>query len=97
MIRLVLTGNFAAAFSCVSGAVFIPSLALFLGELTRTRRMFTVVFIVLAYLNLNYVPALMYFEFRPEYLSFAHSCVFLMIGLMLGLAGVLKRARLIRI
>ena len=96
MIRLALAGNFAALFSCVSGVIFIPSLALFLGEWTHTRRVFAGLFIVLAYLNLNYIPALMYFEIRSEYISFAHSFTFLAFGLVLGLAAILKRVRLIR-
>jgi hypothetical protein len=96
IIRQALAGNFGVVFSCASGAMFIPSLALFLGEWTRTRRAFAVVFIIVAYLNLNYLPVLMYFEFRPEYLSFAHSFAFLVAGLALAAAGILKRVRLRR-
>jgi hypothetical protein len=97
ILRQALTGNFTIVFSCVSGAIFIPSLALFLGEWTRTRRVFAVVFIVLAYLNLNYIPMLMYFEFRPEYLSFAHSTALLVVGLALAAAGIWKRVQPIRL
>jgi ABC-type transport system involved in multi-copper enzyme maturation permease subunit len=93
IIRQALAGNAATVLSCAGGAVFIPSLALFLGEWTRTRRVFAVAFIVLAYLNLNYVPALMYFEYRPEHLSTARSAAFLAAGLALAAAGILKRAR----
>jgi hypothetical protein len=92
ILRQTMIRDFSIVFSIFSGIVFIPSLALFLGEWTRSRRTFSVVFLILAYLNLNGIPALMYFENRLEYLSFSHSCIFLLLGFSLAATAIWKRS-----
>jgi hypothetical protein len=93
-IRQVLSGIPLGALSCVAASIFVPSLALFLGEWTQSRRAFEIVFVILTYLNLNMVPEGMYLEVRPERLSLAQLLAFLLVGLILGGLAVFKRLSL---
>jgi hypothetical protein len=93
LIRMLAAGEFAGVLVCLCGAVFVPALALFLGEWTRTRRAFEVVYVSLAYVVMNGVTSISYLEVRPEYLSLARAAMYMALGIALGVLAVMKRAR----
>jgi hypothetical protein len=92
LFRLLAAGSFQGAFSCFCGAVFIPSIAIFLGEWTNTRRAFEIVFVIITYASLNDAP-FSYIDTSGGYLGFARARVFLLAALVAGTLAVVKRAR----
>jgi hypothetical protein len=90
-VRMLASGNFLGAFSCVCGAVFVPSIAIFLGEWSHTHRAFEIIFVIVTYICLNDSP-FMYLELRPEYLNLAQVVVILVAGILAGFLAVAKRA-----
>ncbi|MEV1011371.1 hypothetical protein [Streptomyces sp. NPDC049881] len=58
LIRLVAAGDGAGAAAWAGGAVFVPSLALALGTLSRTHRTFQAVYLPLWYVTVNGLPLL---------------------------------------
>ena len=89
-LRLVILGNWFGAFSCLSGVVFLPSFAFFLGEITKTRRVFEMLFIIISYCTLNELPALMYLG-SPKNNSPVTAIVYLFLGVIFGICAVIKR------
>lgn len=53
ILRIITTGSFICVFACVAFALFVPALAIFLGEYTKTERVFEVLFLFLIYMLLN--------------------------------------------
>jgi len=102
LVRSLISGGVVIAFAAFAGAVFVPSLALFCGELTRTRRAFELGFIVMTYFVINKVPTFMYLGLHScpnpgsttlchDYVSGQQALVYLLTGLILGSAAVFKR------
>jgi hypothetical protein len=91
LIRMLSVGQAYGALACVAGTVFLPSLALFLGEFTKTLRVFEVTFVVITYLVLNKVTAALYMGFSPDDASFARASIYLATGIALGIAALAKR------
>jgi hypothetical protein len=89
-IRLFFAKDIIATFAVISGAVFLPSLALFIGEYTKTNRVFEVLFIIITYAIINNVPALMYMG-SPDIPSIYRSVLYLVVGLGFGVVAVFKR------
>ncbi|WP_327675121.1 hypothetical protein [Kitasatospora sp. NBC_00458] len=58
LVRLVAAGDTAGAAAWAAGALFVPSLALALGVLSRTHRLFQALYLPLWYLVVNQVAAL---------------------------------------
>ncbi|MFP3155201.1 hypothetical protein LQZ18_12415 [Lachnospiraceae bacterium ZAX-1] len=90
IVRLCISGNGIGTFACVVGAVFIPSLALFLGEMTKTRRVFEMILIVITYIALNNVSVLMYFG-DPQNMSLFIPAMYLIVGVGMGAVAIGKR------
>ncbi|MCF6279276.1 MAG: hypothetical protein L3J14_02905 [Flavobacteriaceae bacterium] len=61
LIRLLFIANFTAVFSVVSGGVFITLLASTLGIVTKGKKLFEVLFFMIAYANINGAKLLDYF------------------------------------
>lgn len=57
LLRMLLSGDFAGAAAWSGGAAFIPSLAILLGTLSRSARLFQLTYLMLWYSVLNNVPA----------------------------------------
>jgi hypothetical protein len=57
LLRLLLDGDIPAAAAWVGGVAFIPALALLLGSLSRSARLFQLVYLMLWYAVVNGVPA----------------------------------------
>jgi hypothetical protein len=91
IVRTALAGQTNGALSCLAGAVFLPSFAAFLGEFTKTRRVFEIAFIVMTYIILNNAPAFMYMAAAPETVSPARSGIYLAAGIAAGAAVLAKR------
>lgn len=95
ILRMVFASEYSGIFVCFSGAVFIPSLALFLGEWTQTRRAFEVIYVALAYLALNEMRPAGYLEVSPALLSTSRASAYLTIGIIMGILSIVKRIGLI--
>lgn len=65
-LRYILDGETARLLAWMSGALFIPSLALALGVLTSSRKPFEVIYVTWMYLVLNQVPPLDFVGVTPE-------------------------------
>jgi hypothetical protein len=92
LIRTLLSGELGGVFACVAGIIFLPSVALFLGEFSKTRKIFEVVLVIVTYLILNGVPALLYMG-AGSGASLIQAAIYLVMGVTLGTAAVLKRIR----
>jgi hypothetical protein len=91
--RLLLSGQFGGVFACVAGVVFLPSTALFLGEFSKTSKIFEVVLVIVTYLILNGVPALLYMGADSGGGSFVQAAIYLVMGTTLGMVAVMKRIK----
>ncbi len=70
IIKLLFIAEFSAALSLVLGSVFIVLLAVLLGNLSKSKKLFEVIFFLLTYANINQIPFLDYFgamEHTPLY------------------------------
>jgi hypothetical protein len=91
ILRMLFLGQTVGVFACLAGVVFLPSLALFLGEFTKTQRVFELSFVVITYAVLNNVTAFMYIGIHPDIVSLSRSFIYLFAGIVMGVAAVLKR------
>ena len=73
--------------SCLSGAVFIPSLALACGVWSNTPRLFEALYVGFWYLALNGAPFADYMGLTPQ----APAMVFMVMGCVLFVAALLRR------
>ena len=89
--RMLMLGQHGGVFAAIAGVVFVPSLALFLGEITKTNRFFEVLFIVITYLILNDVAFSMYMGIHPNMLNLMQAFIYLILGVALGAIAVLNR------
>jgi hypothetical protein len=71
VIRLAFMTDFTVAFSVILGSVFITLLASTLGILTKGKKLFEVLFFMIAYANVNTIPFMDYFG------GLAHSSIYL--------------------
>jgi hypothetical protein len=93
LLRMLDAGQLSGMLACVAGAIFLPSLALFLGEFSRTRRVFEVAFVVITYLTLNKVTAAMYLGMASDDMSLVRAGIYLTAGIALAIAAVVKRTK----
>ena len=93
MVRMAVADQYPGIAVAVSAAMFIPSFALFLGEYTKTNRIFEMLMIFFTYLILNGFHLLSYVGLYPDILSMTRGAAFLGMGIVLGVAAVLKRIR----
>jgi len=89
-IRLLVAGQFIGLFAIMAGVVFLPSVAMALGEFTKTNRPFELLFIVLTYVAINGIPFAMLMG-NPEEPSFLQGIVYLVAGIVLAVAAIVKR------
>jgi len=61
IIRLTFMANFIAVFSVILGSVFITLLASTFGIITKGKKLFEVLFFMIAYANVNAIPFMDYF------------------------------------
>jgi len=61
LIKLVFTGSFSNIISLILGAVFIVLCSITLGIISKSKKLFEVLFFLVTYANLNKVPFLDYF------------------------------------
>lgn len=60
-IRLIIHGDVIAFSSIILGAIFIALIAIFLGILTKGKKLFEVLFFMITYANINRIPFVDYF------------------------------------
>ncbi|MAT44380.1 MAG: hypothetical protein CL609_18765 [Anaerolineaceae bacterium] len=58
LVKFIMMGNLQSILAWLGGAIFIPSLALFLGVLTGTNKLFEIVYVLWMYLILQKIPSL---------------------------------------
>lgn len=83
MVRYLVSGSYHAIICIVLGAMFIVSLAAFLGLMTQGRKLFEVLFFLLTYANINAIPFLDYFGALPHsnfYLIYLGLMIIILIG-----------------
>ncbi|WP_456441315.1 hypothetical protein [Psychroserpens sp.] len=61
IVRLAFIANFTAVFSIILGSIFITLLASTLGIVTKGKKLFEVLFFMIAYANVNAIPFMDYF------------------------------------
>ncbi|KOG56237.1 hypothetical protein ADK76_20450 [Streptomyces griseoflavus] len=99
LLRLAMAGDWQGVASWAGGAVFIPSLSLALGSLSRTHRLFQALYLPLWYCVFNGLPLLDYMgatrpEGRPAALSplLVAGLAALLLAGVVAAAGPLRRA-----
>jgi hypothetical protein len=90
IIRLFAAGHFIGVFAVLSGVIFVPSFAMFLGEFTKTNRMFEMLFIIMTYAIVNGVPVAMYMGY-PTRPSVLQAVAYLIAGIIFAAFAVFKR------
>ena len=90
-IRMILAGQIYGVFIALSAMVFVPSLALFLGEVTKSNRPFEMLMIFVTYMILNGEHFIDYVGLHPNIVSITRGTVFLLLGVILGIFAVVKR------
>jgi len=93
ILRMLFAGQIDGIFACLAGVIFLPSFAMFIGEFTKTQRVFETAFIIITYIVLNNADAFMYMGIHPDVVSLSRSSLYLAVGLIMGIAAVLQRAR----
>jgi len=93
ILRMLFAGQIDGILACLAGVIFLPSFAMFLGEFTKTQKVFETAFIVITYIVLNNAAALMYMGIHPDVVSLSRSSLYLAVGVIMGIAAVLQRAR----
>jgi hypothetical protein len=91
--RMAMAGQAGGLLACLAGVVFLPSLALFSGEITKTPRVFEAALVVITYLVINGAAPLMYLGAPPDTLSLPRAGIYLALGLGMATAAVLKRTK----
>ncbi|MCI0405917.1 MAG: ABC transporter permease [candidate division Zixibacteria bacterium] len=95
-LRFVFSGEWPGVFAWVSGAVFIPSLALALGSWSGTSKLFEAVYTAIWYIGpINKIPALDYIGATRESITSGMPAVFLLVSaILLGLAVIGRKRQL---
>lgn len=94
IIRFTVVGDFTALISIILGGVFIVVLAMTLGILTNSKKLFEVLFFMLTYANISGVPILDYFGGFPHQPFYVVKL--LVISISLGFIGVISRKIMMR-
>ena len=90
MVRLSVLGQFIGVLAVLAGIIFLPSFAMFLGEFTKTNRVFEMIFIIMTYAIVNGASVVMYMGY-PELSSFYQAGAYLIVGVLLGVISVYWR------
>ena len=94
ILKVSLTQQYTGVFALISIAVFIPSLAIFLGEWTKTSRIFEIALSVMASVTFFLpIAELKLLSVLPAYISIPRAYFFLISGLGMGIAAIVKRNR----
>ncbi len=91
LIKFLLLGEITSALGWMSGAVFIPSLALFLGTLTGSSKAFEAIFMAWAYALTQKLVFLDFMEFMPNSLWYYYAPLALV---LLAVAALARRWQL---
>jgi len=91
-VRLLLVGQLTGVLAILAGTIFLPSFAMFLGEFTRTNRLFEMLFIVITYLILNGLSFVMYMG-NNDSPSLVQATIYLVLGLAFGAISIFKRKK----
>lgn len=90
LVRTLIFGQKIEFIACFIFVMFVPSLALFLGELTKTNRAFEIVFLFLCYIMMNIPSLIIPTEFSVNVIV---NCVVLLLAAIVMLSVTLgKRA-----
>ena len=96
-VQLLLAGQYAAWFSWLVGALFIPTLALALGSWTRSHRWFEIVYVLLWYIGpIKRVSVFDYMGVTSKAITSSVSLYYLAITILLLLLAVIGRQRQIQ-
>ena len=90
VLRLIISGHLIGAFAVLAGVVFLPSFAMFLGEFSRTNRLYEMLFIVITYFIINGLSFAMYMG-NNNTPSFMQAVAYLALGLIFGVVTIYKR------
>ena len=90
-IRMIAIGQFAGVVAAFAAAVFVPSLAIFLGELSKSNRFFEMLLIFMTYTSVNHISFLNYIGLHPLEASFGRALVVLAVGVIVAIFGIGKR------
>jgi hypothetical protein len=93
ILRMIFINQSAGVLACLGGVIFLPSFSIFLGEFTKTRRVFELSLTVITYAGFNNASALLYIGTHPNIVSPLRSGIYLAIGIIMGSAAVVKRVR----
>ena len=95
-LRFSLSGESGSAFAYLSGAFFIPALALALGTWGGTSKLFEAVYTAVWYIGpINKIPALDYTGAVPQSIASGMPVIFLLVSIaLLGLAVVGRKRQL---
>lgn len=96
-LRMFMVSQFEGVVVAISAVIFIPSLAMFLGEFTRTNRSFEMLLIMLTYLILNKIHFINYVGFHPDIVSVTRGMAFLVVGIVIGVFAVVRRLEILKI
>jgi hypothetical protein len=93
MARALLTGELGHLFALLAGALFVPTLALFLGVISGTKKLFEVSYLLIWYAAINQVPALDFFGLTDATAASALPQAYFVIAVGLLLSAFLYRKR----
>ena len=90
IIRISANGRFIEAFAVVSGVIFLPSFATFMGEFSKSSRAFEMLFILITYFVINGVTVAMYMG-NPIEPSLHQATMYLASGVVFGIVAIFRR------
>jgi ABC-type multidrug transport system permease subunit len=97
-LRFSFSGEWGSVFAWVSGAAFIPSLALALGTWSGTSKLFEAVYTAIWYIGpINKIPALDYAGAASQSIASGMPAVFLLVSLILLGVAVIGRKRQLQV
>jgi hypothetical protein len=93
IVKMSVIGQYSDMLSVLAGVIFLPSFALFLGEMSKTGRVFELLFIAMTYFSLNGLPIIMYLG-NPQATSLTSALTYLVVGIACAAAAIVKREKL---
>jgi hypothetical protein len=97
-LRFILGGDWGSTFAWMSGALFIPSLALALGTWSGTSKLFEAVYTAIWYIGpINRIPAFDYTGAAPQSIASGMPAIFLLVSAVLFGLAVAGRKRQLQV
>ncbi|MCL1995964.1 MAG: hypothetical protein FWG63_07155 [Defluviitaleaceae bacterium] len=90
-LRMATVGEFAGVVAALCAAVFVPSLAIFLGEFSKSNRFFEMLLIFMTYTAVNNIDVINYIALHPLNVSVVRAIGLLAVGVAVGSATLLRR------